>query len=107
MAQGGAQGPARAAARRALRVGSQGEPVSASLREGSGGKPPEKKYCSLLSALATIWLVEERDMAVVADSGPTAVADLRRNWWQLLLWGIASVLLGIFLLTQPGTTAVS
>ena len=46
-------------------------------------------------------------MAVAADSGSgAAVADLRRNWWQLLLWGIASVLLGVFLLVQPGMTAV-
>jgi uncharacterized membrane protein HdeD (DUF308 family) len=46
-------------------------------------------------------------MAVAVGSGSSAaVAELRRNWWQLLLWGIAAVLLGIFLLAQPQMTAV-
>jgi uncharacterized membrane protein HdeD (DUF308 family) len=45
-------------------------------------------------------------MAVVADQSATMAAGLKRQWWQLLLWGISAVVLGGYLLVQPGVTTV-
>jgi uncharacterized membrane protein HdeD (DUF308 family) len=45
-----------------------------------------------------------KDMATDVHSG---VREAGKNWWLLLLWGVAMIVLGLFLIFQPGMTAVA
>lgn len=46
-------------------------------------------------------------MAEAAMSTQAVKSDIQRSWWLWLVWGIAAVIIGVLLLTQPAITGVN
>ncbi len=46
-------------------------------------------------------------MAETAMSTQAVKSDIQRSWWLWLVWGIAAIIIGVLLLTQPVITGVN